>query len=663
MDILELKGFGKKRIENLNEKGIFSTRELVDFLPTQYQDMQQEVYFENLVDNQFALIRGVIKKNLTTFFKGKINITRGNVELSDGGKVIVIWYNMPYVKRNITIGEEYLFYGKIKKSDKAISMFVPQLERASIRKKLQGIVPKYPKIEKISSALISSAEEEIIKTHSLKSIIPISMTEKYNLMNLHEAYSLVHFPKSIREALEARDRIVLEIATKKMLSFKLFNNDYNYIDRYKKIDIINILKNVLPYELYSSQKKALNEIVDDMMRDRPMNRLLQGDVGSGKSVVILASAIFACLNGFQSAILAPTMTLAHQHFDKFKPICEKLNLKLVLLSNETKDADFVRDSISNGSVNIVIGTHALLSNKVTFKNLSFVAIDEQQKFGVEQRLKLINKGKSVDLLSATATPIPRSLALILYGEVNVSYIKKNKLNKINTYIMSENKLSDLYKFIDKKVEDGGLAYIVCPKIYDEEHFENDGAESKYNELQKIFKNRKVGLLHGGMKKEIRLASQDKFMANQYDILVSTSVIEVGIDNPRANIIVIFNADLFGLSSLHQLRGRVGRMGQESFCFLCVNKVRKEAKERLEFFKANIDGFKIADYDLDTRGSGNYYGNEQHGFSSGFNLYGMNFEKIKLASKIADEVLEEGALTSIEIKKLTFQSSKNIGRLN
>ncbi|MEG2116713.1 MAG: helicase-related protein, partial [Clostridia bacterium] len=389
-----------------------------------------------------------------------------------------------------------------------------------------------------------------------------------------------------------------------------------------------------------SQKRAIDEICNDMRKEKPMNRLLQGDVGSGKSVVMFGASLLAAYSKKQTAIMCPTTTLAEQHFSTLKKYADVLDVKIALLTSASTNVSTCVAKLSSGEIDIVIGTQSLISERVKFKSLGLVVIDEQQKFGVNQRAKLVEKGENVDLLTVTATPIPRSLALILYGEVNVSYISKEiDIKPIKTHIIGSEKTLDCYNFLKSELSKGGFLYVVCPKIYDEELSETSGVIEKFKEIKKVFKDYRVGLLHGDLTSEEREKVTRNLLDDKLDVLVSTSIIEVGIDNQRANLMLIYQAENFGLSSLHQLRGRIGRKGQESFCFLNVDEITEKQKERLMFFKNNTDGFKIADYDLENRGAGEYFGTMQHGKSGNEVFSKMTFEQVKFAKNLAEEIVE------------------------
>ncbi len=658
MELSKIKGVGAKRLQQLNEKNIFTSQDLVNFLPIRYEDMTTII--TNITENidKNVLIKGTITKPPVTQYFNKRLTTRVTVNCGDF-VVNCMWFNQPYVKSNLTADEDYFFYGKVKESKGKYSLFAPSFEKCNSEKnRMSGINPKYRKIDGVSSAVISKAVGEIVKTDNLLSIIPKNIQMKFELTSLHQGYEMTHFPKVTEEIQVGVKRITYENMVKTMLSHHLFDNAFgNKVRDYSYCDVLENLCSVLDFEMYSSQKKAIEEIFYDMKSGNQMNRLLQGDVGSGKSIVILASCLMAAMSGFQSAVMCPTTTLAKQHFKNFKEICDKLGVTVGLLTGYSNNQKEVVDQLNSGEIQIVVGTHSLISDRVHFKNLAFCSIDEQQKFGVGQRAKLIEKGEKVDVLTATATPIPRSLTLMMYGELKVSYIFRNSvLNSVSTHIINSTKTNDCYQFMKKQIDAGGMAYVVCPKIYDDEIGESEGAVAKFKELKTVFKGYRVGLIHGDMKPQDREIETDKFSNGEFDLLVSTSVIEVGIDNKKANVMLIFDGENFGLSSLHQLRGRVGRMGQESFCFLSVDNANEVQRDRLKFFKENNDGFAISDYDLAVRGAGDYFGSMQSGKSADDFLINMNFSDVVVVKEIVECMLS--TIGSNEITILAKQLEKN-----
>jgi len=648
MQLNEIKGIKEKRLEELNSRGIFTPVDVLNYLPVKYLDMTRLVSPCDFLDGEEVLIKATAVGEPQNLFYSKVKTTKISLNCQ-GTKLSAMWFNQSYMKNNLKNGETYLFYGKIKIKDKRIILLSPMFEKEDKVSRLFGIFPKYNKIDGVPSKLISKIVEEILQKEELDSVIPNDLCQT----TLKEGYFNAHFPTSIEKAGEGKRRILLENMTANFLANKVLNAGLTAKSHvYKDVDLVSVLEGVLPFKLYKSQIKAILELKRDMLSPTPTNRLLQGDVGSGKTVVLLAGCIMSAISGYQSAIMCPTTTLAKQHYLFIADALSKLNITCALLTGENSNDGNTLSKIANGECSVVIGTHALFSKKTAFKNLAFVGIDEQQKFGVMARANMIDKGLNVDVLTSTATPIPRTLSLITYGELNVSYCEReSRISDIETYVISENKVADMYKFVEKQLKTGAVGYVVCRKIDTTEKSEEEGVEEKYKELKKVFKDYRVSLIHGRQNAAERKEQTEKFLQDKIDLLVSTSVIEVGVDNKRANIIVVFGAENFGLASLHQLRGRVGRNGQKSYCVLVCEKFSKLAKERLEYFKNNMDGFKIADYDLMTRGGGDIYGFNQHG-KSFFNTQDFfSYQDVKLAKEWADEIEKRGIDEKIASKLL------------
>lgn len=648
MRLSDIKGLKEKRLLALEGEGITTPYDLAYFFPVKYLDMTTLSTVADFEDGKEALIKGIVINTPSTFRFSKVQTTKTVVEV-DGKRINAMWFNQPYIGKNLIRDETYFFYGKIKIKDKSITILSPMFERKENAKRLFGIVTKYKKIENVPSTLISDCVKTTLENISFDSVINDELQEKYKLLNINQALYYAHFPKTINEGIRGLDRVFIENTIKMMLSYKFIpkgKKERKYLD----FDPIKALNNVLPFTLSASQEKAIDEMVKELKSNQCMNRMLQGDVGSGKTLVAVALSLFNAKSGYQTVLLSPTVTLAMQHYNTFCKILKELGVRVGINTNTVMSEDIV-EKAKNGEVDVIIGTHSLLSESVTFSNLTLAIIDEQQKFGVNERGILTTKGENIDVLSMTATPIPRTLSLLVAGELSVSYLENRKEKRITTYVISKNKVTDCYKFIDDKISCGGRAYIVCPKIFDDEKTEKEGATTVYKEVKDFFKTRKVGLLHGKLSKIERDKVTKDFIDNKLDILVSTSVIEVGIDNQDANTIVIFEAENFGLSSLHQLRGRIGRRGQESYCFLVNNNVNEKQKERLTFFKENLDGYKIADFDLATRGCGDIFGTNQHGTGIINQMIGFSYENIKIAKKIYDEIdidnLDRAVVSEIE----------------
>lgn len=635
MELSKLKGFKEKRLQSLREEGINTPLDLINFFPIKYLDMTKITPLCEFSDGKEVLVKGVAITEAKTFHFSKVATTKATVLVEDK-RINAMWFNQSYMKNNIAKDETYFFYGKLKISKNGISLLSPMFEKAENARRLFGVVTKYKKIENVPSPLISESVKTILEDEKLPSIITDDILDKYNLSSLKNAYYDLHFPPAIIDAYNALSRVFIEKAVRTMVALKVINKEEKN-RLYEDYDLINELNKALPYKLTESQRKAVNEITTDIKSNAPMNRLLQGDVGSGKTIVAVAATLLNAKSGYQTVVLAPTVTLAMQHYNTFKEIFSNFGIEIGLACGNTKTSDVERKAES-GEIKVVIGTHTLIQEDFKFDNLTLAVIDEQQKFGVSERGTIEQKGNEVDILSMTATPIPRTLSLLFCGELKVSFLDNERGEKnISTYIISERKIKDCFAFINDKIDKGGKAYIVAPKILDDDKTEKEGAISIYNEVKKYFTTRNIGLLHGRLNKKERERVTTDFISNKFDILVSTSVIEVGIDNKYANCMVIFGAENFGLSSLHQLRGRIGRNMQESYCFLVNYSVNENQKERLSFFKENTDGFKIADFDLKTRGAGDIFGKNQHGNSFLNNQEGYSYENLKMAKDIFEDL--------------------------
>ena len=407
---------------------------------------------------------------------------------------------------------------------------------------------------------------------------------------------------------------------------------------------MHFIKNTFPFEFTDGQKSAVNDIYSDMTSDKTMNRLMQGDVGSGKTAVSTCAIYVAIKSGYQAVVLAPTEVLARQNFAAMKKAFPTYNVDLLVGSLKPKEKRDVKDAAKSGIINVLVGTHAILEDDVEFKNLSMCVCDEQQRFGVAQRSGLLSKGKTPDVLVMSATPIPRTLSLIFYGDLDITTVKDKPKNRkeIQTNIVPKEKYADMLKFIEREAKEGRQTYFVCPKIEGDEEGTLISVTELFEELKEKMPSLRIGLLHGKMKETEKNSVMQDFKDKKYDVLVSTTVIEVGVDVPSASVMVIFNAERFGLSQLHQLRGRVGRSDIKSYCFLLTSKTDGAAMERLDVFRKNSDGFKISEYDFKFRGAGDFMGNRQSGkYISDLGALVYGTESIFLAKKISDEFFESG----------------------
>ena len=563
----------------------------------------------------------------------------------------LVWYNQSYLKKMFRIGETYKFFGRINKRIGQTEMVSPVYDLEGNNKNTGRIIPIYPLTYSLSQNTLRHIIEEGLKQakDKIAETLPEYILEEYKLMKLKNAMQSIHFPKELKDFGEARNRLAFEeLLTMQLLLLNLKNKYKNtekgikFDSKVKMSDVINDL----PFKLTKAQTRVLEEIDSDMESDKAMNRLLQGDVGSGKTIVSIIAAYKAVKSGYQMAMMAPTSILASQHLENFKNVLEKYDIKCELLLGNTtkKKKEDILSRLKNGEIDIIIGTHSLLEENVIFKNLGLVVTDEQHRFGVRQRSTIVSKGKNPDVLVMTATPIPRTLALILYGDLDISIIDELPPNrkKIDTFAVRKSLEERVNNFVKKQIDEGRQAYIVCPLVEESEEIEAksvDELTEKYK--NEVFKEYKVECLHGKMKPKEKEEIMQRFKEGKIDILISTTVIEVGVDVPNSNIMVIENAERFGLAQLHQLRGRVGRGEYQSYCILKYQGNSELIRKRMQVMQETNDGFIISEKDLELRGSGEFFGTKQHGIPE-FKVANLfeDMKLLKLVQSAAIKILEE-----------------------
>ncbi len=616
MELKFIKGLSDKRISDLNAMGITSAEELVRLFPRSYLDMRKVTPLTEAMNNAFVLTKGTVV-NAPSYVprKGKFTFYKIFCE-QDGEMFTVIWFNQPYVKDKIKIGETYLFYGRVR-NRYSISITNPSFELLDENIKLKGIVPVYPLKGNLTQKALRNCINDALNKVKLETLIPFDVTKNMSLGDLKKAFYSVHNPESFEEVANASERIAIEEYFLLISAFKIIKGDKNQarVNKYSVSaqDITEFSKR-FAFEFTDGQKKAVNEIFSDLKGLTTMNRLLQGDVGSGKTAVSLCTIFSAVKSGCQAVMLAPTEVLARQNLALIQKYLPEYECEFLSGSLKESEKKAVKLKILSGECKIVVGTHAVLEDSVVFNNLALCVCDEQQRFGVSQRNSLVEKGVATDVLIMSATPIPRTLSLVFYGDLDISTItdKPKKRAEISTGIVPKTKYSDMLEFIKKQIFQGRQAYFVCPKIDGDEEGSILSVTEIYDELTKKLPKVKISLLHGRMKEVEKVKIMQDFKDGNIDIIVSTTVIEVGIDVPNATIMVIMGADRFGLSQLHQLRGRVGRGELESYCFLMSDNENEKTVNRLKTLKDNSDGFKIAECDFDERGGGDFMGTRQSG---------------------------------------------------
>ena len=651
-----IKGVGPKRAEVLHSLGISTIKDLLYYFPRKYVDRTSLSTIGSIQEGDEVNLVGRVKSvNLRRMKKG--NFVTANVA-DHTGSIRLMWFNAAdYIHQSLKVGDLLTMHGKVaayKGSHQIVHPEYDKLNANEISLTTGFIIPVYPLTDDLKKSGLENRNLRKIIYLALQSVENIDdhfdtdLREQFDIQDLNTALRNIHYPedfvsleKSVHR-LKYDEHFFLQLLLAKRKS-KIKENKYDSI-KFKTKSYNKILKN-LHFELTGSQQLSLREIVDDFLSENPMNRMIQGDVGCGKTIVsILASAIVVD-NNYQVAIMAPTDLLSKQLFKNFKSQFESIGVECTLLvgSLKPKEKNKVLGEIKSGKSNIIIGTHALFQKDVIFNNLGFVVIDEQHRFGVNQRQKLLSKSNNPNLMAMTATPIPRTLAITYNGDMDLSIIDELPKNRpdIHTSFIEKENLSTAFNFIREKVEDGGQTIIVYPLINESEKQDLSAAVESYEYLRdNIFPDLTVGLMHGKLEDENKNLEMKNFMKGEIDILVSTTVVEVGIDNPNVNVMLINNSERFGLSQLHQLRGRVGRGTMESYCLLCSDSESPKTKERLSIIVNSRNGFEIADEDLKLRGPGEFFGEKQSGFV-----------KFKIADLITDgPIIRDARMKAFEIIK-------------
>lgn len=620
-DVKYIKGVGPNRVKLLNKLNIFTLKDLITYYPKAYEDRSKPKNIAECIDGNEALIEAVACGRVSEVrLRGKT--MQKLVVRDETGTANITWFNQSYLKNKFEVGNKYHFYGKVSNNFGRISMTSPVFDEDGKSFNTGKIIPLYPLTYQLSQNTLRKIIENGLKEveGNLEETLPEYLLKEYKLQGINEATKNIHFPKEFKDFNIARTRLVFEELLSTQLALLELKNSYMNEEKgiqFSKEAKMSEVINKLPFKLTKAQLRVLEEIDQNMESDKSMNRLLQGDVGSGKTVVAICAAYKAVKCGYQAAIMAPTAILATQHLENFKNILEELNIKCELLISgiTKKKKEELLERLANGEIDILIGTHAIIEENVIFKNLGLVVTDEQHRFGVKQRTKIAEKGQNPDVLVMTATPIPRTLALILYGDLDISIIDELPPNrkKIDTFAVNKSMTERVNNFILKQIEEGRQAYIVCPLVEENEELDLKSVEKLY-ELYKteVFPQYRVEYIHGKMKQKEKDDIMERFKAGKIDILISTTVIEVGVDVPNSNIMVIENAERFGLAQLHQLRGRVGRGEYKSYCVLKYEGKGENVRQRMKVMCDTNDGFVISEKDLELRGSGDFFGTMQHG---------------------------------------------------
>lgn len=617
MKLTDIKGISDKRAQDLAKMNIFTPEDLIKHFPRNYLDLRKITPLEKCYNNDIVLTCGKLMTAPKMFTSArKLKCVRVAVEQGLRG-FTAVWFNQPYVMSHLRAGEEYLFYGRIKSDFGGVSIINPTFEPVDNNVKLKGIVPVYTVKGNITQKVVRDAVKSAIFGLDIKSVIPARLSKKYDLENLKTAYIDVHAPSDAETQKNAAERIALDEYFILVSAFRFIKGDRQQIriNQYSctAADMREFISR-FGFEFTEGQKNAVNDIFSDLSSPRSMNRLLQGDVGSGKTAVALCAIYTAVKSGYQAAMLAPTEILAEQNYKIISRLFPEY--EVIFLSGSIKAAEkkAIKAKIKSGEARIVVGTHAVLQGDVEFFNLSMCVCDEQHRFGVGQRSALVAKGIIPDVLVMSATPIPRTVSLIFYGDLDITEIKDKPKNRqpVATFLVPERKYEGMLGFIRDTVKGGNQAFCVCPKIEEDEEGTLMSVTELFEELSAKLTGVRVGLLHGKMKDVEKARIMADFKAKAFDVLVSTTVVEVGIDVPNATVMVIYNAERFGLSQLHQLRGRVGRGADKSYCFLFTRSDDEKSLERLKVLCSSTDGFEIAEKDFEMRGSGDFMGTRQSG---------------------------------------------------
>ena len=657
-DVKYVKTVGPSRVKLLNKLKIYTLKDLIEYYPRDYEDRSKPKNLYECTDGEEVLIEAMPTGRISEMHKGRMTISRLIVK-DQTGTCYITWFNQGYLRDKFQPGRMYRFYGKISNKNGRLEMNSPVYDEIDQSKNTGKIIPIYPLTYELKQTTLRRIiENGLLEVKGqLPETLPEYILKENNLWDINNTIERIHFPVEFSDFNKARERLVFEeLLTTQLALLKLKNNYEHETDgiQFSKDVYMSDVINILPFKLTKAQLRVLEEIDRDMESNKPMNRLLQGDVGSGKTVVAMIAAYKAVKSGYQATIMAPTAILASQHLESFKGILEELGIRTeLLISSVTKKKKTeILEKLQNGEIDILIGTHAILEENVVFKNLGLVVTDEQHRFGVKQRGTIAAKGQNPDIIAMSATPIPRTLALILYGDLDISIIDELPPNrkKIETYAVRKNMEERVNNFIRKQITEGRQAYIVCPLV--EENEDMEGLQSVIELAEKYqketFSEYKVAYLHGKMKPKEKDEIMERFKNGEIQILIATTVIEVGVNVPNASIMVVENAERFGLAQLHQLRGRVGRGEYQSYCILKYEGNSETIRQRMKVMCDTNDGFIISEKDLELRGSGDFFGTEQHGLPE-FKIANL-FEDIAVLKKVqglALKIMEDDPLLEKE----------------
>ena len=660
-----VKGIGPKKAEKLNKLGIYTIKDLLYYFPRQFEDRSIIKKIAQLEDEEKVTVKALITNIESYTPKKGMTITRIDVK-DDTGFAKLTFFNKEYIKNTFRVGDSILAFGKVKKNGRFVELNSCELEYLSASPKNIGkLVPVYPLSYGVTNKDIMNTVRMVFESKDIKipEYMPEYLLKKYRLCGIEYAIKNIHFPKDKESLKIALYRLIFEellVLQLGLFMYKGGSSDEKGI-LFKRNQRLDEMLKSLPFSLTRAQNRALNEIIDDMCSEKVMNRLVQGDVGSGKTVVALLALAECVFNGYQGALMAPTEILAQQHYESFTETFEDIGINVELLTGSVtkKQKEGILQRAKDGEIDILIGTHALIEDNVEFKNIGLVITDEQHRFGVRQRGKLSSKGESPDILVMTATPIPRTLALILYGDLDISIIDELPPGRqpIETIAVEKKKRDKVYNsLVRREVDKGRQVYIVCPLVEESETLDITSATETAEEIKRdFFPDLRVGLLHGKMKPSEKDAIMTAFKNHELDILVSTTVIEVGVNVPNSTLMIIENAERFGLAQLHQLRGRVGRGKHQSYCVLIYGSNSEVCRKRMSIMEETNDGFKISEKDLEIRGPGEFFGTMQHGVPE------LKVANLFKHMKILKTVQQEARIIIGEDSTLDFKEYRGLKR--
>lgn len=664
MELQKLKGVGPKTLKYLNSLGVYSIRDVLEYYPRDYEDRRNFKPVNMVRDGEFVSVIGEVsiiqpgKRTASRKYMNKIVFKTETVFLTG------IWFNQPYIKNNFKVGEKVMLYGKVSRKLGEVQIMEPQYEK-NFNGDNNSILPVYPTNKYLSQKTLRKVVEQALTVinDEYKDCLPESIRKIYGIPDIEITLKNIHFPSNNEILDVCRKRIKFEELLTLQTSLFLAKRKYINNTSAFQMPVQNAMKDFkegLPFPLTGAQSRTIREILQDLKRNKPMNRLVQGDVGSGKTIVAVIAMFNCAMNGYQCAMMAPTEILAEQHYISISSILEKWNLKVGLITGSTpkKNKEEILKNLADGDIDIIVGTHALIQEGVEFKNLSLVVTDEQHRFGVRQRVELVNKGHNPHVLVMTATPIPRTLALFLYGDMDISIIDELPPGRqsVETLYLKSSGRDKVYTSLKREIDKGRQAYVVCPLVEESEKLEVESAVETAKKLKEsYFNDYEVGLLHGKMSSSEKEEIMKNFKEGKINILVSTTVIEVGINVPNATLMIIENADRFGLAQLHQLRGRVGRGEHKSYCILISDAKNNVARERMKIMKSTSDGFVIAEKDLELRGTGEFFGTRQHGLPE-LKMADVikDIELVKQTRDLAREIIENNDMLEPEYAALKNQ---------